>query len=905
MKLGKLFLIIVVIACIGLTVWQFDNLKIIAHEYWAVKKFYHYTEHGWQHRQPLIDAKIARIDPEAAAIINYLYWCGDDDKYNPMDILAENVLKFPNNQYFLYELSRRAYFGYEDGLDPNAMLKLANRLIELDNNNINYHYLKAYALLHLRKGNNFDDVVQTIKQTAMCKNNKPPYLIYKERVIATAKKQGLPKSIIQNLRFIFEYNSFVRKIYDTLLQYENFLIIENDYAKADEISNVLIAMLPDEFREPFCNINRGVHPLRLYGLGVGAGRWRIPQQMELQLRELSKQEADKKRLGMCAIAFPDKKVDFINEFYDDDYDKRVFGIAILPFLFYARTALVFLFITTVLKILSLLNKNKLQDKMSKAAFCRYFIFVAVFFIAFVSPMLMGIRTCCFNYQDFLLLKPPTLEALKDLMEAPKRYLILPLVPFATVFCFGVISFFKRGFDNIVTRFISAVLLAIPFGLATLILQGSTYFKYLPFILFFVFAFKYSFRKITVRKILKVFTVTCDEDIAALRSNMLAFSVINLILCWFASILLSYPAKISMDEKPAQRNFYSYSFTSNYEKTYQDFLHKIEDKSLPMSSVMRTVPLIKTDDLQNFMEKFKNRKFPSEFRSMPYAHGMPGYKEYHEMDERSITYLLQTASRDQMPVILKYLNNPDNEMALVFRAQLGDKTVKNKLENILQKMAADPNQPEAEQRCDYNEMEPRESQVVLAMACISEPNQAFDYIKEFYKRCGKDDVFGWRRFEYESFCMLPKEVVRGFHNFYLDEVENKIKDSNNNEKFTWLSPFYHGFEPMYLDNQTAQRMLKIFLTQNTADNEIGRFGIEYYLTADSAELLLKGLQSGNDEFRAWFLCQLGKIHYKFSDEQLQKLANDESWKVRANLAIIDKSLIKDNEPSVFVKLLKSL
>jgi hypothetical protein len=78
-----------------------------------------------------------------------------------------------------------------------------------------------------------------------------------------------------------------------------------------------------------------------------------------------------------------------------------------------------------------------------------------------------------------------------------------------------------------------------------------------------------------------------------------------------------------------------------------------------------------------------------------------------------------------------------------------------------------------------------------------------------------------------------------------------------------------------------------------------------LTSDESELLIKGLQSDDENLRAWCVWQLRKIDYKFRDNELKKITEDKSWKVRANLAIFHKSLIKENETSDFVKLVKSL
>jgi len=908
MRPGKLILISGLIVCIGLTFWQKNNLKTIFGEYRATKKFYYHTREGWRNKTPIINEKIAKIDPQAAAIINYqlndnLYHLGDEQR---TEALSNNILKFPDNQYFIYTLSEWIFHDSGNCFDPVILLKLSNRLIELDDKNSNYYYLKAYALLHLRQDNNFDEVIKAVKSAASCEYHKDPYLMYIDRIVAISQKQGLPKEIIEELEYVFEYNFFIGKIYDALMQYENLLITERDFAKADEISNTLKSMISDKMREPLINNNQSLYPFPLYGLGVGFGRWNLPQEMELQLKDLPQPEADKKRMEICAIVNPEKKVEYVNKFYEPGPETQIYATAVSPFLYFVRMAGVLIFIIAILTIVSFSRKNELNNGISKAALIRFLIYG---FVCLIASQLLAVisfleHSCCYSYKEIFLFKHIALEDLKDLMDAPKRFLIIPFIPFAIVFCFGVISFLKRGFDNIVTRFISAILLAIPLGLAAMILQGHTYIKYVPIIIFLLFAFKYSFRKITIRTILKAFTGCRDEEIPAIRNDLLKFSCISFFLCWFGLTLLAYPARKSMNEKPSKRNVYSYSFTNDYEKAYQNILKKIDDTNLPRANIVRCIPLVKSEDLPGVMQKLKNRKFPSYWTLHPEAFCPSGNKDYDTLTERSISFLLMTAGRDQMPIILRYMDNPDNGIALIFRAQLGDKSVKEKLVNILGKMIKDSNQAEAEQRGDYDILKPRESQVVFALAAISEPDEAFELIKDFYKRCSTNDDYV--RFEFNDFCTLPREVILKIYNFHLDDLVNKIKDSNNDERYFPLSPFfYEESESLYLDNQVAEKMLKMFLMNDKIDEQISRLGIEHYLTLDDADLLLKGLQSDNENLRAWCLWQLKKNNYKFSEDELEKLAGDKSWKVRANLAIFDKSLINDNETSAFVNLLKAL
>ena len=134
----------------------------------------------------------------------------------------------------------------------------------------------------------------------------------------------------------------------------------------------------------------------------------------------------------------------------------------------------------------------------------------------------------YSYQNFFLPQKITLERLKEMIDAPKRFLVIPLIPFAIVLCFKITSLFKQSFDNIFTRFISAVLFAVPLGLSAITLQGHTFLKYVPFIIFLPLAFKYSFRKISFFKIFKAFAGSRNDEVSALRNNLFRLSLTGFI-----------------------------------------------------------------------------------------------------------------------------------------------------------------------------------------------------------------------------------------------------------------------------------------------------------------------------------------------------------------------------------------
>jgi hypothetical protein len=911
MKTGKLFLLIVLTGCLGLTVWQFNNLKIIAHEYFSLhRSFYYDKEYKFRAKTPVIKEKVAATDPEAAAVANYIIMPWSRGEYEPLELLAQNVVKFPENQYFLYELAMCVSCQLEEGLDPNILVKISNRLIELDPKNSNYYYLKAEALLHTRAGNNFDEVTEAVKQAVNCEYFKDPYSVYRDRALALVQKQGLQHILGDWLMYEETGGRFAPHIYRDLLGYYNLLITEKNFAKAQEISDTLIAMATAE--QNLLRWNTQLGSLPPHGIGLGFGLWNLPQEIALQRMDLTSAEADKKRMELCKIVSPQKTEKVLYRQNVAKEANRDYGIAAIPFIFIAKWLFVIICAACIFAIISLIRGDNLKIKISKISIFLFILYGVIYFAAgqvlLVYEIVDGPLGCWHfdsNVSEMFLM-PPLLSKVtwsdaKDLFEfLPFCLFVLPLF---IVFVLGVLKFFVDKADNLTSRIISGILISMPLGLATFFLSGHRYIGFVPIIIFILFAFKYSFRKLYFKNIFKAIFCNAQTD-SLLRTNFLKLAAILIVLCWIGVVCLSAPVKKALEREDKDVKVSVYSFINAPEKNYQEILKKIEDPNLQHWDVLRCVPLLQSKDLPAFMDELKKRKFP--VYDVP-PMGFPGQnikpRKYENLDDMPMTLLLRAVGRDQLPVVLKYLKNPDNEMALVFRAQLGDKSVKNKLEDILQKMAADQNQPEIEQRCDYNKMNPRESQVVFALASISDSNEAFKIISEFYKRRASREYL---HFYAENICTLPKEVVLKLQNIYLADLKSS-------SEYTPLSIVIGQSQDLYLDNEIAGKILDLLLTRGVSigwpkdlfDKHIESYGIEHYLDLNNSELLLKGLENKNESLRAWSLCQLGKIHYQFSGEQLQKLAADPSWKVRANLAIINKSLIQDNDPSAFVRLLKSL
>ncbi|MEN6385543.1 MAG: hypothetical protein ABFD79_10135 [Phycisphaerales bacterium] len=904
MRLGKLLLIGLTV-CIYFTYLQRNNLKSIWTEYWKLhKNFDPKMFNGYNPRIPAINKKNEKTDPQAAAIINYKLSYFERDDANKFEILAKNCLKYPANQYFLYELATNSYRAIEEGLSPLILSKLAERLIQLDSENENYYNLKAYALLKSRKGNDFSKVIETLKKAGQCPGRKNPYLLYKQRVISLAKKQDLHFRLIEELNYEAYYDFY---LYDTrreLIKYQNFLITENRLDEEKEIS-LLIKQTTTEDR-----LQR-----MQWSMPGGFGGWQLPQQLELQRLNLTKAEADERRMELASYFSFDTIAKSQHESYDERKDANKYVLAIFPFLLLSRLSFIYFTIGLILFILIILRREKLAGfKISKGALGRYMIYSIIFvfsgMLIFTAEIMgeLAMGHTHYTYSEIFLFPAFLKEVLsglswrdlKEIADAP-FYVFLPFISFAAFNLMGIVKFFKPHFDNIVTRIIGAILLAIPAGLLAGVIQGHKYFKYFLAVFFILYAFKYSFRKLKMRNILRALAGSGKEGIADIRAELLYLSGISFLICWFIVLLLTPPTFKSINSEIKKYNGKQiYSYSGNAKKGYKEILKKLYDVNSSEHTFIYFLPLVQSDDLTAVLQDLKKRKY-TELQPIGFLRiNDVNDKTSGENFDRIMTGYLMFAGKDQLASIVGSINNPDKPRTLTARALLGDKQIKDALLKVLAERRNIGDEPAFESK--RSEEIPREYQLITALTVILEPNETVDLVNEYFEshKAERLDMYFHKR----AITLLPTPYARKVLNLYLEKVEKEIDSMEDLRKMQLLYPLREtgGF---YWDNKTAKNVLSLILKAYYGDEHIEVFGIEYFIDADSAEILLKGLQSDKENLRALCLSLLEKIGYKLNQQQIAKIENDKSWKVRANLSVIDKKNVKEDETDYFVRLIKSL
>ncbi|MBN2134035.1 MAG: hypothetical protein JW741_31315 [Sedimentisphaerales bacterium] len=133
MRPGAKVRIVVLIACVGVTIYEIPS----------VRRIWRYADMGRPRGGPAakesVPHEVAATDPEAADILRYCLNEPNDAQ------LAQWVQKYPENEFFLAQLAQRLTDA--NCVDPRAALALADKLVTLSPENAHYRYLKGWILL--------------------------------------------------------------------------------------------------------------------------------------------------------------------------------------------------------------------------------------------------------------------------------------------------------------------------------------------------------------------------------------------------------------------------------------------------------------------------------------------------------------------------------------------------------------------------------------------------------------------------------------------------------------------------------------------------------------------------------------------------------------------------------------
>jgi hypothetical protein len=995
MKLKTAIWAIVILCCICLGLWQKENLSIIWREYSSLNRHFKFKDY-LRPEAALIKQEITKFDPEAAAVsevvLSRSHYKKEDER---ICVIAENLLEYPDNKLFLFELIRTLYWN-ESIIDPQIALRLAERLIELEPDNANYHYTKCHLLLADRRSGNINAALEEIEYANKCREYGFPYDSYRKQVINVANRAKLGRFLLRELQYFGGGNPFASDVWQELIGRANMAFTDGDTAKGMRITDTLAEMQKRQLRngDPYA---RAVLNLRFFSGAYSFGHWVQPQGLELQRVNLTKERARKNRLQLCALMAPPKKVAEKNKDQDKkEQERRATFLAVHPAVHAGEMFVAFLWGWVVLLLISAIRGFGQRNKIGFSAVLLFIVgCVCYFCIAkgfFLASLLDGFRygSHCYHFSCIDALRPhpvPLGRIEAEELVIASLFLAGPIVAALALWGLGFLRPKKGAFWKLwYVRFLAALgvglvaafvelcaasyryaglwqecaitgmligvlawviitfawwlfrcriirlfLVATFLGSVTVLASGYRYIHYLPMIVFVLTGAIIAVLKpgegSSFKTVLQLFSR--KPDVTAVRNKCLRLTVPFIAVYWVLFIVLTplvaKSINLELEEfKTVDRRV----VLPEPDEAYQQLMGTFEAEGLSKNHIYRLLGLVMPEDLPALLQKLKNTEFTDYYGPglLPWPRKETSEEEKARLEKRreqqrwlndgDLVLAMRGCGRDVVGVITGFVDKPDGERALVARARLGDSTTRKKLEELLQaRMQSELDGKEHEQPMrhrTYLDRPTKAAEIISALACISEPNEAAGRFLDYIRNREVSDLIEDYKF-FEGLILLPTTQTRRVLKAYLAKarswqprVEKLPYGLVYNSPDRVLYPLRRlvGF---YCDRQIAEAAFKIMLLAADAHDEFEPWEISPYITGESTQLLKKGLESKNENMRAWCIWQLRKVEYKPSKEELDKLLTDKSWKVRANVVCAtgkQAALSASKDENSFVRLVAS-
>lgn len=980
MKLRILIWVVVIAVCVGLGLWQKENLDIIYREYSSLWKHIRYEGYSMQRHGHFIPPKVTKEDPEAAAIVEVRLTPSYPVTDKRIDIIAEKLLEYPNNEFLLFELvSQLLFIEHPYAVDPQVTLRFVERLIELKPDNANYHYIKCALLLADRRGNEIGAALEELEYANKCQEYDFPYNNYKRRVINIADKARLSRFLMRELQYYYNSNPVAFDIERQLIGQANAVFTDGDINKGMRITNALAGMQECQLRDgdpkTICALN-----LRLQSFSgpYSFGHWYDPYGLELQRVDLTKERARDNRLKLCALgARPKKTVEKGKNIYEEEENSLAASLAAHPAVHAGEMFVAFSWGCAILLLISLLRgfgektKIRLSDILLFITGCIFYscIVKGFFSLSFLKDIYFP---GCFSYIDALrpipgltyieyepmlvvvLLAGPI--ALLGLSLKRKAWYVKVLVSLGVG---GIAMFIQLYADydlvwgwwqeyvqtgilvSIVTwviltfarwllryRIIRLFLLATFFGLATILAGGYRHVHYLPIILFVLVSAPVAVVKSDEGAVFKIILrfFSRKPDIATIRNKCIELIAPFIVVYWV--IFVTLVPLVAKGIKLEFREFKSIDrkiILPGLNESYKELMSTFEAEKLEKWAIYRLLGLVMPEDLPFLLQKLEGKEFKDYYNSpglFPWPKREAGEEEKLRLErtrlnDSDLIMVMNSCGRDVVHIITNFLDNPDKEKALVARARLGDSTTKEKLEKLLQTKLQDGLDKERGEQTknyvSYSDMPATTAEIVGALACISEPDEAAERFLDYIQKRNILNLLGDYEFFRKEVILLPTTQARTVIKSYLDKIHScqPLLDKESNGRFrerpdVMLFPLQDVVK-FYCDKQIAEEFFKIMLATANKGSYFQFFDIPPYFEGQSAELLKEGLVCTNADIRAWCIRQLRNVGYKFSRPELEMLLKDESWKVRANAVLAggkEFALLAESDKNALVKLIAS-
>jgi hypothetical protein len=295
----KVIWIAVVLFSLAAGLWQLQNIQLIRREYSSFYKHIKYKGYASMIYGPFISPRAAKEDPEAAAVAEI--WLSKLDRVRDEEIeaVAEKLLAYPGNKFFLFELVKNLLQGTLT-VDPQIALRFAGRLVALEPDNANYHYLSCSVLLADRDENNIDSAIEELEFANRCVRYDFPYTSYRQRAIDIAKEAKIAYFLMPELYSSYSSNPATSDIRAQLMDQAKAAFTDGDIVKGMRITDALARMQMRQFRD--VDLNAILSTNQNFQSGAYCfGYWHQPQGLELQRVSLTKERAKEDRLQLCAL----------------------------------------------------------------------------------------------------------------------------------------------------------------------------------------------------------------------------------------------------------------------------------------------------------------------------------------------------------------------------------------------------------------------------------------------------------------------------------------------------------------------------------------------------------------------------------------------------------------------------
>ncbi len=496
--------------------------------------------------------------------------------------------------------------------------------------------------------------------------------------------------------------------------------------------------------------------------------------------------------------------------------------------------------------------------------------------------------------------------------------------FIFIFVFALaIAFFASWFFKL--RLVKTILVILPLGILTILMSPYAYISQIPLVLFVIICTLMVLNKpsepIPFIKALRGIFSRGDES-AAIRSRAVKMLAIFLVIHWliFTASVPTCSRYIDRLYSSRPRSYPKSTLAPADETSYQRVLAMFDSNYSTVDDFCRLIPLVMPQDLPSVLNMYKGMSFAP---SYPYkssdinASSSEDHQRKIERKDWGIINVMQGCGRDAVNILADAMDNPELEFALVRRGKLGDIRVKAKLEELLDSRIANGEPPEPNKHSRHLDRTVKTIDIICALACISEPNEAgarfLDYVaRGDMSQLKEEDKFFW------GIPLLPTIQAREVIKAYLAKTQDwqppervRFDGEIFREDVRVVLRAVRETAGTYADRDISQAVLKIMLRSEDSDiikDWDGPWEAPRDFDMQSADLLRKGLSSKNEQLRAWCVWQLRKVGYQFSKDEMSRLLADESWKVRANAVIAGdrktaERAAKDADP--FVRWVASL